>query len=98
MKKFEDLTPAEQSKIELYRIRHGKYDEFLDSGEGILDEKEKVDLSNLDISDLNERDCLKQEVHDQNDQTETSLSSLYSKFIFNVGCLLALYRWKANIS
>lgn len=92
MKKFEDLTLEEQSKIELYRIRHGEFDDFLDSGEGILDKKGKYKHKNLDASCIDEKANPLPENSGQQVQTGLSLSSAYSKFIFNIGCLLALYR------
>lgn len=92
MKEFEDLTLAEQLKIEHYRIRHGEFDDFLDSGEGILDKKGKYDYKNQDISRVDECDCQTQEKLGQITPEESSLSSVYSRFIFNLGCLLALYR------
>lgn len=92
MRTFENLTPAEQSKIELYRIRHGKYDEFLDSGEGILDEKREN--SHKDQDDFLDEGfvCKTQEQCDQRDHLGSSVDSAVSKLIFNIGCLLGLYR------
>lgn len=41
MTEFEELTSEEKRKMELYRARHRGYDGFLDSGIGILDEKDR---------------------------------------------------------